>query len=406
MKINLSDVLNLIVSKGGNFTLTTFVFFVAGRGMSADDFSEFGYWWSIAIMFGGLLFGGVAIALVRIFIKSGTLLHIVAPFVQFLTLAFSIILCVALLWVYFSSNLNSLLLFLVLIFFGILVQIQTVIFTFLRVLNASRVNGLSTIGGVLIISAIMLILMDVSHDIIFIFSALCGAYFAGIVLVTLIARKELNSIFLQNNSVSLNFKGFIAGASAFTVINAFSYIVVNIDFTISHQILKESVHFTNIGTAKIYYERFLLPLLLIIAGAASMRLLRDQSNSSVFTINWRRLPLILGVGVLVMLLMVAGYAVFIWIIRGECSAIDLYMATFASLGYLLMAVNGVFLDMLALRFNLRTVAVYTFSFIIVGACVQLFAISYFNAIGWSVGWLIFNILVHLSLLSKLRGASV
>lgn len=397
------DIVNLIVAKGANFFLTVILFALISRGMDEHTFGEFGYWWSMALMFGGMLIGGVSLALVRVVAVSGTLSHLLAPlFRPTMILLSSIIASFVLLGLIQPVGSNYAMMFGALALFGIAVQGQTVVLSLLRAIEATRANSLATIVIVVLIPLSMLAMLDEApRNLTQLFGKLAVAFTLSTAVVLLITRREIGEIFFQSRSKALGLRDFYANASAFTVVNVFNYAMVNMDFTLFRQIGTE-IDFATMATAKVFFERFALPALLVFAGAVSMQVFRhhDGVDGKATRLEVRLAPISLFGMLVVVVGMAVCYKFFAGNIRGNSETISFGWAICSAAGYLFFAANGILFDVLVFRRRPIFVMLHMAVFLAFGCAVQAVSISLFGVPGWAVGWLLFNLTVHVILLRE------
>jgi hypothetical protein len=403
MQARIADIVNLIIAKGANFFLTVILFALISRGMDAHAFGEFGYWWSMALMIGGMLIGGFSLALVRVVAVSGTLSHLLAPlFRPAMVLLFTITASFVLLALIQPAGSNYALLFGVLTLFGIAVQGQTVVLSLLRAIEATRANSLATVVIVVLMPLLMLAMLDEAPlTLTQLFGRLAVAFTLSTAAVLLITRREIGEILFQSGCATPSLGDFYANASAFTVVNVFNYAMVNMDFTLFRQIGTQT-DFATMATAKVFFERFALPALLVFAGAVSMQVLRHPHgvDGRITRLQVRLTPISLFVMLVVVVGMAMCYGFFAGYIRGDLETISFGWAICAAAGYLFFAINGILFDVLVFRRRPIFVMVHIAVFLAFGCAIQAISISLFGVPGWAVGWLSFNLTVHAILLRE------
>jgi O-antigen/teichoic acid export membrane protein len=403
LEARLVDLVNLVVAKGSNFILTVLLFALISRGMDSRAFGEFGYWWSVALMIGGVLLGGFSSALIRAAAQYGSLRHLGTP-LGAMALGLPLLACACALVLYLLPQHAALLLLLAVVaLFGVTVQIQTAVLSLLRAAEATRANAIASALIVLSIPAVLYFVLGVNFSLIWVFGWLAAAFLFGTLMAVLSARVALKH-FASHPGEGIGESGtpavgrFFANASSFTAINIFSYAVVNVDFTL-FRLIGSSEDFALMATAKIFFERFVVPVLMVFAGAVSLRVLRFQSRPGepqprlelkVRPLMWMAVPC-------VVLLLTAAYWIFVHWIRHDTAAIAPGWVVCASLGYLLYAVNGILLDVLVVQRSLKVVVAHVAGFLVTGCAIQAMAISQFGVPGWAIGWLLFNLLVALLL---------
>lgn len=406
MQAQFVDIVNLIVAKGANFFITVILFALISRGMDARAFGEFGYWWSMALMIGGMLIGGFSLALVRVVAVSGTLSHLLAPlFRPTMILLFSIIASFLLLALIQPVGSNYAMLFGALALFGIAVQGQTVVLSLLRAIEATRANSHATAVIVVLMPLSMLAMLAMLDEapptLTQLFGKLAVAFTLSTAAVLLITRREIGEIFFQSGGKDLGLRDFYANASAFTVVNVFNYAMVNMDFTLFRQIGTQ-IDFATMATAKVFFERFALPALLVFAGAVSMQVLRHPHgvDGNATRLQVRLTPNLLFGMLVVVVGMAVCYEFFAGYIRGDSETISFGWAICSAAGYLFFAANGILFDVLVFRRRPIFVMLHIAAFLAFGCVIQAVSISLFGVPGWAVGWLLFNLTVHAILLRE------
>lgn len=401
-QMKLLDIVNLIVAKGANFILTAIIFTLISRGFNEYEFAEFGYLWSIALMIGGMLLGGSTLAMVRVVAVCGSMGHL--TFILLKHLIILLIFGVLLLMLAKQSHLigvSHVLLVVQLTFFGIAVQSQGAVLSLLRATEATRTNLVVTIVMLILIPMYVMARIDRELDLISLFGELSIAFLLSTVLAIFIARDEMAKIFFQaeNQEPSINF--FYANAVAFTIINVFNYASLNLDFTLFRQIGTEA-DYALVATAKVFFERFALPALLVFAGAVSVHVLRQphslERNTMRLQITFT--PVFILIALIVVVVIAVGYKIFALYIRGDSQSISFGWAICSAAGYLFFATNGILFDMLVFRRSILLVALLVTILMLIVFTLQSVCISFFGIPGWSVGWLLFNLLVHKILFSE------
>lgn len=394
LEARLVDVINLIIAKGANFLLTASIFALASRNMDSHGFGEFGYWWSIAIMIGGVLLGGLSSALVRTAAVHGSLGHLAAP-LRFV--GFGLLLLVLAWWtllLVMPTHTELILLLAAIAVFGLALQTQTAVLALLRAAEATRANIIASLLIVLLIPLVVYLLLDLSSNLVWVFYSLAFAFVIGTFASIVSSRRQLRHLFVFSRTSGATVATFLANTFSFTAINFFAYVVVNVDFTL-FRIIGTADEFAVMATGKVFFERFALPFLLVFAGAVSLRVLR-QPHSVGGPQAWIKV----GAGYVVwvsafgtVLMLALAYWTFAIIIRGDSRSIPLPWVLCASFGYVLYAFNGILLDILVVRRKLAAVVAHMAVFILLGSVLQAIAIANFGLLGWALGWLLFNLLV-------------
>jgi hypothetical protein len=389
------DLLNLVVGKGSNFLLTVILFSMASYEMDPIKFSDFGYWWSIGIMVGGVFLGGMSSAAVRnVAITSSLRLSFrVSKWLIAIVMLSGLLLSV-LLVLTGVAELAQVLLVAAVSMFGICVMLQGVVFGLLRALEATRFNTIASAAVVILVPGITLLLAGSTPDFSRLFGALAVAFLIGTVVCVFIAWPTFRYLLNRDLSEKYDSRRIVRDTLAFTALNIFSYAAVNVDFTLI-KFFGTQDEFVLLASGKVYFERFVLPVLMVFAGAVSLRVLRhtqhgaggDARIEAKFSFSFAVSALLLVTA------MASGYWVFSALLSHDLRQLSWMSAIAASIGYLLFAFNAVLLDVLVLRVRIRTVLVYVFAFVILGGTVQLMAFMTFRVSGWSLGWLAFNTVV-------------
>ena len=98
------DFLNISIGKIANFLTTASIFYLVSGRTGSNEFSLFGYWWSIGIMIGGILLGGIASAAVREIAVARTFNLVLTFVVKTLTATIIAIACIIVTKKYISSS--------------------------------------------------------------------------------------------------------------------------------------------------------------------------------------------------------------------------------------------------------------------------------------------------------------
>lgn len=389
----LVDLSNLFLAKGANFLLTAIIFALLSSRMDANSFGEFGYWWSIAVMVGGVFLGGIVAATVRAAMVDGSLRNLTA---LLFGVGWSLLLLVVLVSLFaFAKGGGVPWLLISAAIFGIAIQVQTALFSLLRVIEASWENALSTIAVVLSIPAMLLMMLSEESGLPQVFFALSGAFFLGTAIAFIVSFRKIQGLFSSSAKALSDKKVFLANSSAFIAVNLYVYLIINIDFTI-FRLFGMPQDFSEMASAKIFFERFALPLLLVFSGAISMRVMRHpivgtQEGGARLVVHLKPGAILAFVAVVGAL--VGGYWLFTHVIGAEVAPIPLSSVTFASTGYLLYTLSGILFDVLVVRRSFVRVAVHIAFFLLIHVSLQLVLIKTFGVSGWAIGWMLFNLFV-------------
>lgn len=388
------DLINLLVSKGSNFLLTALLFSIISGGMSSSSFGEFGYWWSIAIMIGGVLLGGCASALVRVVSIHSSFKHLIAP-LKYVSIGFLFLslLCLVL-WLALSQYATQILMVAVVALFGLSVQLQATVLTLLRAAQLNRLNFIASSMSVLLIPLSYWALIGNTRTLPHTFLILACSFFAVFCLIGVISYKALGYLLAGDKVIVKGVKAFLADTTSFTAINIFSYVAVTVDFTI-FRLLGSPQDFATMATGKIFFERFVLPLLMVFASAVSLQILRQPKTH---ILEKTKIEVRIGSPFLLALLTITtltvlAYFIFIKIIRNDLMGIPIVWLICVSFGYIFFVINGVLLDLFVVKRPMRIVIAHVFGFMLFGGLLQWVLISNYGVPGWAFGWLILNIAI-------------
>lgn len=396
-KAKIADLFNLVVAKGASFLLTVIVFSVIARGLGRGQFVNFGFWWSNAIMVGGVLFGGLASGLIRILSVRGTLVHLGPVAIRSSVLFGCGLLVLAaggLLWPAFRP---FILLLGAVAVFGAIFQIQTCVLTLLRARMATRANAIASGVIVLVGPLLVLLLLGGSRNLTWVFLVLSLAFAIATGLALVLSREVFAGMVRPNPEVPRPDPLFLPSVVSFTAVNVFSYVSLGIDFNL-FKWLRPAAEFEIMGGGKIFFERFTLPALLVVAGAFSITVLRHNAvaateGQGVPKVPFRPKPLqVLGLG-LICLASSAGYHVFERFIRHEVNLLPLAATLCLSAAYVVYALNAILFDVLAIRRGFRRVVIHVLGFLLLGLVGQFLAIRTFGLWGWVGCWLLYNLTI-------------
>lgn len=398
----LVDLVNLVIAKGGNFLLAILVFWVMSRSMSEKSFSEFGYWWSIALMVGGVLFGGVSATLIRLVAIHGSLLSHVRSLLTSMAIGFLLLGVLGIIVVIsLGYDLDAMYLLLAVGGFGVAMQLQAMLLSLLRAACATAATMRASAAWVISVPLCLWGFSSQETDLskIFLWMALSMAIGFGIAIW--VSGPSLWRLFsTQPSSVGAQ-GGGIRNTTSFVAINFFSFAFVNIDFTLFREIGSAS-EYPVMAEVKIFFERFALPLMLVFSGAVSMRVLRQpcpgSGGHSGINISIRRdfysgltlIGLIVGLAV--------AYQVLAPGVTQREVALTPVLSGIVAAGYVFYMFNGVLWDVLVLRQSTRGILWRTSGLLIGYALLQYFSIRNYGVSGWAIGWFLANLVVTLVLL--------
>lgn len=398
----LVDLVNLVVAKGGNFLLAILVFGVMSRSMNESSFSEFGYWWSIALMVGGVLFGGISATLIRLVSIHGSLLSHVRSLLT--SLAIGLLLLgglgiIVILWLGYDFEATCLLL--AVGGFGVAMQFQAMLLSLLRAACATAATIRASVAWVISVPLCLWTFSFQETDLSRIFLWMALAMAIGFGVAAWVSGPSLWRLFSTQPSSSGSQESLVRNTASFVAVNFFSFAFVNIDFTLFREIGTAS-EYSAMAAVKIFFERFALPLMLVFSGAVSMRVLRQPDGGaggqrginisirrnlySVFTL----IALIIGLTV--------AYQVLTPLFTQREVALTPVLSGIVVAGYVLYMLNGVFWDVLVLRKSTRGILWRTSGLLIGYAFLQYFSIRNYGISGWAIGWFLANLVVTLVLL--------
>ena len=390
------DVFNLIIAKGASFFLTAILFAFISKGMDSLAFAEFGYWWSIGVMVGGLLLGGVSSSLVRLTAMGGTLRDLRLPSRDAVLVVAGVAVFAAtvaaswLEWTYWVT------LWPAVAAFGVVLQCQSALLSLLRAVEATRANALASAFIVAMVPLSLYLALGSQRALLPVFLTLACAYTFGTAGAFAITRSTFASIFVRPGKSALTSGSFAANTVAFTVVNFFSYAVVNVDFTL-FRLIGTPQDFATMAGCKIFFERFLLPLLLVFAGAVSLRVLRKSPGSDRILLELRLSPTTVGLALLGVVGLALAYTGFASNLHSDAVVLPWYWACCAVAGYLLYTLNAILFDVLVVIHRPAIVLIYVIASLVLGGAIQATAIVGFGVAGWALGWLVFNFLIAIAL---------
>jgi hypothetical protein len=393
----LVDLGNLVVAKGANFLLTLLIFGLVSGGLDAGQFANFGYWWSIAIMVGGVLLGGLSSGLIRVVSVRGSLAHLRTVATRSATGSAVALAGIAGLALFWPSQRELFILCGGVAAFGIVFQLQTSVLALLRAATATRANAVASALVVILVPAVLWATLGSRRDLQRIFICLAVAFIVGTVAASVTTRQAFGSMLTPRADLPQRDPLFLSSVGSFTAINVFSYASLNIDFTL-FKWMQTPDDFAVMATGKIFFERFLLPALLVIAGAFSLSVLRYSNPASLETGNTARVeirvrPRYVAVAGAVGGGAVLGYLWFVTSIRGDARSLPIGVVACIAAGYMVYAFNAVLFDVLVVRRGPGAVVRHVAGFLLLCLMSQAAAIHFFGMAGWAVGWFLFNIAV-------------
>jgi hypothetical protein len=398
LRASFRDLSNQVIARGANFILTFMAFALVSISFGAGFRADFGYWWSIGLMAGGVSLGGVASALVRAAAIGNLTQQRMRQLLRLSVAGLVAGLCiVALVAVLGGSTGKSVGVVLIVCLFGYAVQLQASMLALVRIHGTVSENIRSAFAAVSVTGLGGAMLLGVASDVRAAFAVLLVAYVLGACAIALVSGDALGSLYRQASTASRSGKSFIGSVAAFTSITAFSYVTVNIDFTI-FRLFQSTLSFGQLSEAKVFFERFIVPILGIYASAVSMNVFRAQPDGphrgSLVLANPLRY---VGMSIGVVVAISVAYIGYERVLSPDGQGISVSWVAIASFGYLVFSLNGIMFDLLATRRHVVAVIAQVVSFLLFAATVQGFAITNYGIKGWAVGWLLVNLCIALVL---------
>lgn len=344
------------------------------------------------MMVGGILLGGIGSAAVREIAVARTLNLVLRFAVK--TIA-AIILFVASLSILVKItkiiSTENLLLGIAVIGFGLSVLLQNVTFSVLRTIQDVRSNCIASLMVVFQVPTTVWILMGKSPKVLQLFPVLTVAFGVGTLLAIAIAWRSVREFAVGSSRSSYTASDFGSDVLSFTAINFLSYSAINVDFTLI-KILSTKSEFATVASGKIYFERFILPILTLFASVVSLRVLRNKSRwfDKKNVLESNEFKTLILTSLFLVCLLPFGYKIFHASMGSESPNIRLVWIGIASFGYLLFAFNAILFDLLVVSENAQSVLIHVIIFVLLGAVIQWSTFVCFRIPGWAAGWTIFN----------------
>ena len=389
----ITDIINLVIVKASSFALIGLIFVIVNRNVDSSVFVDFGYYWGIALMFGGILVGGLSSTMIRLVAVPGAWRHLVQK--QRLSLVVVGLVLFSAINALFQNlfGQSTISLYLTLLSFGLIFQCQIAVMTIVRAMQKQRVLLLCSVSNLVVVSFCIFYSINERETLQNVFSHILLSYSIGFMLIFTLSLKTFRDFGKSSSAPSLKFKDFWHSYLSFTSINIFSYLFVVMDFYLLKEFLSED-EFVSAGYTKIYFDRFVVPVLTVLAGAASINLLRSLGGSLVgnrdmtvaLVTNKKRILLFLSI-----LAMVAGgYYIFVIFMRGSVLTQNIFVVLCILLAYTIYAFNAVLLDILALKHGSKVVFQWVLVFLLIAILIYSFLINLFQFDGWIVGCLVLN----------------
>lgn len=386
LNINKFDFLNLLIVKGANFSLVATIFFLVRIEVDTAAFIDFGFYWGLALMIGGVLFGGLGSTLVRLVSVSGSIQSIVYhPGVKTVSLVFCAIFLVNIFFAIQAADIVGSML-VSMIGLGAIIQLHLAIMSILRAVKATKYLFVCASAMFILVTGLFLLTQGLSDSVSLILRRLLYAYFISAIVLCFVLRFLLNSSLVnagERTVVEIN--RFKDSYVSFTLINIFSYAFVMIDFHILRALLDTDV-LSGAGVAKIYFDRFVIPLLSLVTGVVSLNILRAKTDSLVgnksFTIKYDFNEKKAAILILLLPLILLGYYAFSAYGDSGVSSLGYIQAALVLVGYFCFSLNGVFFDVFVIRYNYSAIFIGVLVYLSVSYLSYYFAISIFGLAGW------------------------
>ena len=389
------DLANIIITKGANFFSTAFVFTLSSNRLDGTEFANLGYWWGIGVMFGGVFMAGLSSAIIREVFERKSLHNIKHIFLK-IVLALIVLTLFLYIVIHLTNAAEHYYLLFFSFIFGVILQLQISVLALLRAIEASRANFIASASLVVSVPFCFYLLTYDGITVKALMESVVVSYAVGLVFILMSSKRYLISLFSGKNKKKINNRKFYGNIGSFGLISAYVSIILVIDVSI----FKYDPHvigFDAVATGKIYFERFVLPFLLVLSGALSVMILRyDGEHPAILELEVSPKSIILII--LTAISVSAGY--YLYIIA--YNKVDLILPPLAvvlvAIGYIIYVVNGLLLDVLVIRSGLRKVLSIVALFLAGNIFFQYFIILGFGVGGWSAFWLTFNLTVLLVLM--------
>lgn len=386
LNINNFDFLNLLIVKGANFSLVATIFFLVRIEVDTAAFIDFGFYWGLALMIGGVLFGGLSSTLVRLVSVSGTIQSIVYhPGVKTVSLVFCAIFLVNIFFAIQSADFVGSML-VSMIGLGAIIQLHLAIMSILRAVKATKYLFVCASAMFILVIGLFLLTQGLSDSVSLILRRLLYAYFISAIVLSFVLRLLLKSSFVNaDEGTVVEINRFKDSYVSFTLINIFSYAFVMIDFHILRALLDADV-LSGAGVAKIYFDRFVIPLLSLVTGVVSLNILRAKTDSLVgnksFTIKYDLNKKKTAILIPLLPLILLGYYAFSSYGDSGVSSLGHIQAALVLVGYFCFSINAVFFDVFVIRYNSSAIFIGILVYLFVSYLSYYFAISIFGLTGW------------------------
>lgn len=404
LSLKWGDLVNTVIVKGCNFLLVFLIFLIARTGLDSNIFIDFGFYWSVSLLIGGILLGGASSAFVRFIGVSGSFKSFFNEVSVRLSLMLLFISVLLSLLVSRGSVLSGYSLYFQLFAFGLIMQMQMAVITLMRALN-SMLEVTVTSSIMLVVSPLFFFIMfdEVKGDLSDIFSTLVTSFIFSFFLIIGVCYKQINKLYQADHEKhiqSLTVSQFLAAYYSFTAINIFSYSFTTMDFYILREIKIEGL-LEIAGTAKIYFDRFVTPTLSVFAATMSIGILRTKSK---YVVGNRDIEIDIKPSLFSMtkfialgLVCAAGYFLFVSLGNGVSTPLNIGAALVITSGYIIYVINSVLFDVMVLKHNARFLIISVTIFLICAFPINYFSIRLFGLAGWVFYWPLMNLVVLLFL---------
>jgi hypothetical protein len=398
--------MNVAASRAASIVTILVVMILLSKSLSNAEYVDFGFWWGMAIMVGGLLLGGVSAALARHTALEQSLPGVLGTVtarvgVPVLLLVFSAVLLAVPAWWGPLKHARPLMAGVALLL-GMLIQANAALAGFARVLAMRReLLVLGLVQAVLVPTGLMLGLMT-SRQGPDALSALLGIAIGN--ATALAASLALMGLLSAGRGYTASLSSILRSAGrnlvAFTIINCFAYTILNGDFLILRKV-GGAATLEQIGPVKIFFERFVLPVWLVIATASSLQVFRmpaaDLGTSSQpgAPRGVARVFAVVTAAAIISAGCFLGYEALM--ARGPSR--ESWVSCVAAVGYVANAFAATLLDIFVLATSLPRAAVGLGILLACFGAGQSLLVMHSGSSGWAVGWVLWNSLLVLVLMT-------
>lgn len=387
----LIDIVNLFISRGANFILMLALF---GALRSTGDISlvaQFGFYWGLSLALGGLLFSGTFAAMIRVLAVRNSL-RLLAKYIPYIGgAAVAIFALSGVLYLAMPTWQAGLYLIGLICGTGILLQTYLGIVVILRVLENTKWNFIVALGSVLIMAPIMYYSVSGATTINSAFERIFCVLLVANILFYILTYRVIGPAITQPDQDTPLAQSFMHIVLSFACLNIWGYCFLLVDYTALNWAWSVE-NFEQVSLIKIYFERFVIPLLYTVSGAVTIRILRHGSDGED-TIKKATLRLTPQIGA-ILGIFVVGLSLIFWVVYRplfpSISTQSSWVIPVLAMAYLLYVLNAVLLDLTVVRKNLRYTAACVAGLLLM-TCTLIITISLFESITlWAVGFLTAN----------------